>query len=108
MTNTLPSVHLNDDRQAVNFVPDLNDQQQLAVVDMDVLKYLVGLLPQADISKIMHTFFEKSQGKPEIRTIEQWCELLQSELNFHRSVNLLQQHLLKPEPQEQYQSAKAH
>lgn len=98
MKSTIPSLHLNDGRQAFNFVPELNADQQLAVVDVDVLKYLVELLPKADIAKIMQAFHEKTE---KVETIEQWCALLQNELNFHASVNMLQQHLLpaKPEPE---------
>lgn len=96
-SNLVPTIHMNDGRQAYNFVPDLNDGQELAVVTKDVLEYLVRLLPRVNIGEIIHTFSEKAG---DVKTIEQWCNLLKSELGFHSSVNMLQQHLLerKPEP----------
>lgn len=97
LPSTIPSVQLNNGKEAFNFVPELNTDQQLAVVDVDVLKYLVAFLPKADIAQIMQVFHEKTE---DVKDVKQWCALLQSELNFHASVNMLQQHLLpsKPEP----------
>lgn len=96
MDHLITTIALVDGRGALNFAPNLNEGQELAVVDVEVLKYLVGLLPQAKISVIINEFSIKAG---EVKNVQGWCELLQSELSFHMSVNMLQQHLLtKPEP----------
>lgn len=87
--DNVPVVQLPDGRKAENFAADLNADQPLALIPQGVLSFLVSLLPQADIAKIMHTFHEKTER---VETIEQWVQLLRDELEFHTSVNLLQEY----------------
>jgi hypothetical protein len=86
-------ITLANGEKAVNLSPDLNSDRTKAIVDLDVIKRLAALLPKANVGIIMRTFASEietaSYANP---TMEMFTNMLQEELAFHTSVNLIKEY----------------
>jgi hypothetical protein len=71
-------------KQAIVLVPELVNE--LAVVDLNVVKRLAALLPTANLRAIKEEFTEKLRSAT---TMEQYVAILRDELSFHETVNLI-------------------
>lgn len=78
----------------VMLVPDLNADRKVAVVSLDVLEYLTGLLPKAPFYKILNTFINKVKTT---ETMEDFVLCLQKEVDFQTSVNMINEYFLPKE-----------
>lgn len=98
-------VQLPNGKEAPLLVADLMSDIQMAIISQNVLAKLIALLPMASLSGIVQEFADKvqqfdykaRQGKV---TIEDFADLLREELEFHTSVNLIQEYIgstAKPE-----------
>lgn len=83
-------------QQAILLVADLNEGQQLSVITTSLLERLVKLLPKAGVKSIVTEFADKlfnyagSAGvKGKDLKIEEFVVMLQEELDFHKSVNMI-------------------
>ena len=73
------------------------DNNDLAVVDLNVLTRLAAMLPKANIVEIIDNMIEnlnllkdshyQQNGKNADKTVAAYTETLESELRFHRTVN---------------------
>jgi hypothetical protein len=90
MKNSLV-ISLPDGRQAALLVPDLNEGQSLSVVSTDVLEKLIKLLGR---SKFEDQKFLFCENLSRAKNINEYTVLLTEELNFHRSVNIIESFLL--------------
>lgn len=75
---------LADGKTAVMFVPEL--VENLALVDLLVVKRLAEMLPKAHFKDLKREFLEKLDRT---ENLEQYVQALSVELSFHKSVNLL-------------------
>lgn len=96
--STFKTVDVNG-QQANLLVADLNDGQKLSVITNSLLERLVKLLPKADIHEIIGEFTKKLDDRntaeyPKV-TIEEFTEMLTEELDFHKSVNLINEFFIK-------------
>jgi len=82
------TVELKNGRKAVMLIPENDDE--LAIVNLNVLKRLVALLPKANLSQIIQAFTDKVG---DIQHIEQYVDLLKEELAFHESVNIIKEYI---------------
>lgn len=73
------------------FVADLNEGQILSVVSTSLLQRLTNLLPLTDVATIIHEFCEKLMEleTSNTRSVEAFVIMLQEELDFHKSINLI-------------------
>lgn len=89
-----PSVEINGKNVPLFGNLDNND---LAVVDLNVLTRLAAMLPKANIVEIIDNMIEnlnllkdshyQQNGKNADKTVAAYTETLESELRFHRTVN---------------------
>lgn len=70
--------------EAVSFVPEVTGE--LAIVDLRVIKRLASYLPKAPFANIKHTLISKISETTEI---EEMVEILEDEIAFRRSVDLI-------------------
>lgn len=100
--STFKTVDVNG-QQANLLVADLNDGQKLSVITNSLLQRLVKLLPKASPRSIIQDFAEElmkyaDDGECDI---EGFVSALQNELDFHKSVNLINEFFInerKPDP----------
>lgn len=80
-------------KQASFLVPDLSDDQKLAVIDEEVLEFLKSLLPTANDYEIINNFITKMER---IRntpcTLEAAVAAAKHFVTFHESVNLMEKY----------------
>lgn len=94
----IQKVQLPNGKEAPLLVADLMSDIQMAIISQNVLAKLIALLPMANLSGIVQEFADKvqqfdtkaRQGKV---TIEDFADLLREELEFHTSVNLIQEYI---------------
>lgn len=65
-------------------VPELVNE--LAVVDLNVIKRLASFLPKASVNQIKSDFKDRMDG---CNSLEMYVEALRNELSFHETVNLI-------------------
>ena len=82
---TIPTVNING-QEVPNFA-DVQSTTELAIVSLNVINKLAALLPQASLGTIKRELREQLDG---ISTMEQYINVLQNEIDFHRTVNLIQ------------------
>lgn len=87
---TFQTVTLPDGRTAQLIVPEL--VKDLAVVDLNVVKRLAALLPNANIHQIKRQFKDQLDN---CSNISEYVAVLRDELSFHETVNMIQ--TIKPE-----------
>lgn len=97
---TLQTINLPDGRVAKLIVPEL--VQELAIVDLNVIKRLAALLPQASLRTIRNEFKEKLDR---CNTMAEYVEMLRNELSFHETVNIIA--TISPEQVEEQRVAEA-
>lgn len=81
--NTVPTVNVNG-REVLDFTPDYTTQS--AIVSLNVIQRLAGLLPVNTIENITKDLRYELGN---ITNINDYLKLLQDELDFHSTVNLL-------------------
>ncbi len=86
-TLSVKTVALNGKESASFLVPDLQENQKLAVVDEKVLNYLTDLLPTADFYSIRRQFRDVIDG---CGTLKELVKEAKEFVTFHESVNLLE------------------
>lgn len=84
------TVSLPDGRTAQLIVPEL--VKELAVVDLNVIKRMAGMLQTASLSQIKTDFKNRLN---ECSTLIEYMEALRDELSFHETVNMIT--VIKPE-----------
>ena len=77
-------ITIGNGKTAINFV--LEQSNKLAVVDLNVLKRLADLLPKADLFTIKIGLKKELN---DVTSIQGYITLLENEVNFHKSVNLI-------------------
>lgn len=83
--NRVNITHNGQEMSALNLLPNI-DNKEIAVVDFGVLQRLANLLPKADFYEIKRNFISKLD---EIRDMECFVALLEDELAFQKTVNLI-------------------
>lgn len=84
MNTPFQTIVLPNGKSAVVIIPELVDQ--LAVVDLKVIKRLASLLPTADFSEIQSDFIDKVNRT---HNLTDFISVLKDEVSFHESVNLI-------------------
>jgi hypothetical protein len=88
---SLQQVELPDGKTAINMSPE--STQQLAIVNLSVIKRLTALLPLASPQDIIGSFQDKLEDLqktyPSRTMLEDFINLMEDEVAFHRSVNLI-------------------
>lgn len=74
-------------KKAQVLVADLNGDQKLAVVDQSVLQRLVDMLPRTNLTHLKEELCSDIMGAKDIKEI---CDIMVEELQFHKSVNLIE------------------
>lgn len=82
-------VMLDNGQKAELFIPDFRSNQELSIVPKRVMAHLVARLPKADMTTIIENFSVKAG---DCSSLQDWLELLEEELEFHSSVNMLHKH----------------
>lgn len=85
-SNTVNTVQVNG-KEVLDFTPQYDSQS--AIVSLSVIQRLAGLLPITPIHKIVEDMRDKLYILPDNHTIEDYLKLLQDELDFHTTINLL-------------------
>lgn len=96
-------VALPNGKEAPVLVANLNESIDLVIVSKNVLSYLTKLLPKASVRNIImaHVGNCNNLKYKEGATIEEFVDILRAELEFHTSVNIIQEYIgstAKPEP----------
>ena len=73
-----------DGQQVLVLTPDY--QRPSAIVDLAVIKRLASYLPKANVREIIDTFKSNLENA---YNIEAYVQMLEEELAFHKSVNLI-------------------
>lgn len=81
---TFPTINLPDGRVATLIVPEL--VEQLAVVDLNVIKRLAQMLPSANYRQIRNDFKLRLDS---CDNLESYVTALRDELSFHETVNMI-------------------
>lgn len=84
-------IQLEDSREANFLVPEIFENQSLSVVSTDVLEKLLRLLPNTAFDEIKSRLIGKIGSSNDLGDL---CKVLQNELNFHKSVNLIESFFL--------------
>jgi hypothetical protein len=77
-------VTIGENKEAVLLVPEI--EGQLAIVHLATIKRLATYLPQVHISEIKD---EMREHISHCRNLEEYVQLLENELAFHKSINLI-------------------
>lgn len=81
----LQKINLNGKEvEALNLTPQSDNG--LAIVDFTVLRRLTDLLPKANLFDIKQAFIDKIREKT---TLNEFVLLLEEEMAFHKTVNLI-------------------
>lgn len=100
---TTPTTIEVNGKRAIVLVPEL--VEHLAIVDLNVIKRLAALLPQASLSSIKE---EMKMRITAARTMEDYVAVLQDELSFHQSVNMIREYTPEPQQVEEVASVRAY
>lgn len=73
-----------EQKEVTSFVPE--NSNELAVVDLNVLKKITSYLPKANFNEIKH---EASFQINKTENIKQMVDFMKSEVAFHETVNLI-------------------
>lgn len=109
MNNQIQTVDVNG-KPATLLVADLNDGQKLSVITNSLLQRLVKLLPKADVKQIMLDFAKKVEDhanydlEHDKLELIQFTDMLTEELDFHKSVNLINEFFIKENEPESVQA----
>jgi predicted ATPase with chaperone activity len=77
-------IDIGNGKQAISLVPEI--EGELAIVHLATIKRLAAMLPKANIDEIKCIFSEQILYA---KTIEEFVSILETELAFHKSVNLI-------------------
>lgn len=83
-------IHVTEDQVAVSMVPAL--EGQLAIVYFDTIMRLASYLPKANWRQIRDEIIQDLQNSAGLENI---LEIMENEIKFHKSVNIIQEY--KPE-----------
>jgi len=86
---TIEFVNLPNGKRAEMLVPNTTNKQLLCILPKPILEWLIQWTPKALMTDVIESF---SSRAAECDTIQKWVELLQEELDFHASINMLQQY----------------
>ncbi len=97
------TVEVNN-KQIPVLVGDLNENIKLVVITDNVLKKLVQLLPSVSPNQIIENLISNlgdivRLDLPKDITFKTYIETLQNELEFHKSVNLINSYVKDGEPE---------
>jgi len=97
----VPIVQVNG-KEVLDFTPQ--STSQAAIVPLSVIQRLAKLLGTANIREIKEEMRDKlSYGHPaDINTMEEYVSVLQEEINFHTTVNLLAMYEPQLEKESEY------
>lgn len=84
MNATITNNGTDERSQAVVLVPKFGGK--LAIVDLNTIKRLASLLPSADLTEIKQYFKSRLNATT---TLEQYLQVLEEELAFHKSINMI-------------------
>lgn len=73
-------------KQVINLLPE--NTRQAALVDMKTLGRLAALLPQVSLFEVKRAIIDKISDS---NTMEEFIEVLNTELAFHTTVNLIRE-----------------
>jgi hypothetical protein len=99
----MKTVELPNGRTAVSFVPE--DSKDLAIVHIATIERLAKMLATAPIQGIIAEMQVKLEGlfmrqtkynSTNPVTLEEYISVLEDDVNFHKTINLIQEY--KPEP----------
>lgn len=82
---TVNTVQVNG-KEVLDFSPQ--STTQLVIVPLSVIQKLASLLDNSNLSEIIRTMRTKL-GNHEVDTMEKYVQILQDEIDFHNTVNLL-------------------
>lgn len=85
------TIKINDKQSAALLVPEFQEDQKLAIVDEEVLNYLVNLLPEADTSEIVNKLITKLQRNG-MRDLKVAVKISYDFVVFHKTVNLMERY----------------
>lgn len=86
MTTTPEFVNLPSGKRAQMLVASTTNKQPLCIIPTPILEWLIQWAPKALMSDILESFSEKAVM---VKDVKEWVELLQEELDFHASINML-------------------
>lgn len=93
-TNEVEILNLPNGKTATLLVPEANQDQELSVVDTEVLRYLISNLPKSPKSQVDQIKKHIIIGVQESKNLYELCDLLQKEVNFYKSVNMIESFFL--------------
>lgn len=73
-------------KRVINLLPE--NTRQAALVDMKTLSRLASLLPQGSLFEVKRAIIDKISDS---NTMEEFIEVLNTELAFHATVNLIRE-----------------
>ena len=79
-------IKVAEGKTATLLVADLQNGQKLSIISDSLLKRLVNLLPNTDFDNIKNSLITTISNTGDV---EHLCEVLTKELDFHKSVNLI-------------------
>lgn len=71
-------------KEIISFVPEITEQ--MALVDLNVLKRITSYLPKVDFFDIKHKVIDQLRATEKL---EDFVDIMADEVAFHRSVNLI-------------------
>jgi len=83
--NTVPTVQVNG-KEVLDFTPQ--STSQAAIVPLSVIQRLAAMLDTSTLQSIKRDMRVKLQDN-DIDTVEKYVTMLQEEIDFHTTVNLL-------------------
>jgi hypothetical protein len=98
-SNTPTTITLEDGRNANVFVADLNEGQELAIVTLPLLQRLAALLPKSSVPNLVRNFADnlREYSRYDNCNLKDYVDMLQNELDFHKSVNMIKSFVLSTE-----------
>lgn len=93
-------VQLPNGQNAPILVANLNEAIKMVIISEKMLKHLVKLLPEASISDIVAEHVNNVNNMHPA-TMEKFTDILRDELEFHESINLVKEFVLRePAPKQ--------
>lgn len=80
----------------VILIPDTNGLIEPVIIDKKVLMFLTSLLAKTDVEGIAKLFADRLQICARAISMEEYITMLQEELAFHMSVNMIQHYFNGP------------
>ncbi len=87
MDNNYKKIELPGRGYASFLVPELNENEELSVVSTEVLKKIISFLPREHFLETKNDLIHFIRS---CNNMEEYCKLLQDELSFHSSINLIE------------------